>query len=892
MNSMKLIKRWGIVTLLFAAIVAAPVWLSKQNKVTNKEVEDKNEARDAAKYLWDMRVNPATGKIDVNDVETARKQVDAMIAAKKVSREKSNSLNLQWNELGPDNIGGRTRAVLFDKSNPDHMFAGGVGGGLWESTTHGASWTKYNDTLQNIAVSCITQAANGDIYFGTGEGLYGYYGDGTGSFPGQGVWKSTDHGVTFHRLGSTWDNLTNAQKGNWETVNNIYADPNNASRIYAATGVGLQMSNNGGLSWSNPILSNGNSGNHVSGFSSTVKVGTDGTVLCTVNNLLYISNTGDSATFTKVNTISSVGRVEVAIAPSNPNVMYACVGNGGTSELYNVYRTTDKFVTTTIIGPGGGSFSPLSQESYANSIAVAPNNQDIVFCAGLTVWKWQNGFNWNRVDGYYPNTYVHADQHTIVFNPNDPNDFFIGCDGGLFESQDQGATFSAMNRLYDVTQFYSVTPVPIQGSTGVIGGTQDNGSLYLNRPGYSNTTFSADDVWGGDGAYTAISTYNPSAFFYESEYAYMGRSSNSGGGGNSFYDANISPPNNTSPLGYFVTPFLLWENLNPNTAMDTSFFIGLTGAVWMTKQALDFSSTPKWYEIAITQGQGQCMAITADGKSLFVGTTVGKVYRISNIDYVNDGLDNSGTNYNLTTLQTPIKNTLLSFPGAAGTPTSVTVDQNNGNHVIVTFGGYDSNPHVYVSTNALSANPTFTSLQSSSLPAMPVYSSVLDKWNPNIIMVGTEEGLFTSTDSGATWSPDLNGFPRVPIFMLKQLTQFSNGVPCADIYAGTHGRGIWKTSSLPTGINAVTASDKPKVSFFPNPAQDVANIHYTIKNSENIVLDIYNVDGQKVNSITLGNQGPGSHYYTFNVVGLATGTYFATLVAGNQQSVTKFVIER
>src|SRR5665213_820394 len=294
--------------------------------------------------------------------------------------------------------------------------------------------------------------------------------------------------------------------------------------------------------------------------------------------------------------------------------------------------------------------------------------------------------------------------------------------------------------------------------------------------------------------------------------------------------------------------------------MDTSFFIGLTGAIWMTKQAIDFSVNPKWYEVASVQGQGQCMAVTADGKTLFASTTVGRVYKITNLDYVNDGLDNSGTNYNLTTLQTPIKNTLLSFPGATGIATSISVDQNDGNHVIVTFGGYVTKPHVYVSTNALSANPTFTSIQHN-LPAMPVYSSVLDKWDPNVIMVGTEEGLFTSDDAGATWTPDINGFPRVPIFMLKQLTQYSNGVPSADIYAGTHGRGIWKTSSLPLGINTVTAPDKPQVSFFPNPAQNVANIHYTITKSESIVLDIYSIQGQKVNSIALGNQGAGEHYY-------------------------------
>ena len=363
MNTKRLLGLAFILFLLVSITVTLCSHLpSKNMDRKGKDADDREEqgAADAEKYLWSLRVNPATGTIDVNDVINARKQVEAMAEANRNQRMKSGSFNLQWEELGPDNIGGRTRAILFDKNNPDHMFAGGVGGGLFRSTDHGQSWYVVNDQYQNLSVSCITQASNGDIYLGTGEGLYAYYGTTVGSFPGEGIWKSTDGGNTFKRLGSTWDNLTAAQQANWITVNNIYADPSNPLRIYAATGNGLRMSPDSGHTWINPVRTNMN-GALITTTATTVKVATDGTVICSLNGVIYISDSagkcGNDSTFKKVTTIPVSGRAELAVAPSNPNVMYACVASG--SALSGIYRTTDKFKTVSVIGPGGGSFNPM-----------------------------------------------------------------------------------------------------------------------------------------------------------------------------------------------------------------------------------------------------------------------------------------------------------------------------------------------------------------------------------------------------------------------------------------------------------------------------------------------------------------------------------------------------
>jgi len=898
-----------VLSMIGVAIIFIPGLMNFGMKNVSDKSDKKHNVKenesDAPIHLWDMRVNRKTGTIDIADVDAARQQARNMAYGANSERMKSGVLNLQWQELGPDNIGGRTRAILIDKNNPSLMFAGGISGGLWRSTTHGGSWVKVNDTASSLMVSCITQAANGDIYYGTGEALVNVA-NGTpgGGFEGEGIWKSTDGGNTFHRLPSTWGT---GNMANFKWVNNMGADPVNSQRIYAATVTGLWISKDGGTTWK---IAHDASGSSFNGANvTTVKVGTDGTVACSKNGKIYVSPNGNDSTYAKISSLPVEGRTELAISPSNPNIMYACVGGGSNNGLYNIYQSTDKFATATVIGPGGGAFDPLgTQQYYANTIAVAPNNPNKIFVAGLNVWEWTQGQNWNQINGFYLNTYVHADQHTIIFNPQNANDFFIGTDGGIFESQDQGMTFSAMNRNYNVTQFYSVAPSPVQGSFGVIGGSQDNGDLYISGLGNSNQD--AISIYGnegnGDGFNTAISQYNPTAFFFEAQYGMLYRSSSQGSGGVSFFDDHINPSAASGCMGpwgevflpcfsNWFTPFTLWENLNPTKPLDTSFFIGVGSGVWVTKKALDFSVNPKWYKVSNGNFQGlpTAMACTFDGKTVFVGTDGGKIYRLTNLDYVNDNLDTTGTNYNLSTFSNPIVQTLIQ--GTGQYCTSISVDPKNANHIVVTYGNYGSSVFIYQSHNALSASPTFTNIQGS-LPLAPIYSSLIDGTDSSRIITGSEMGIYSSDNGGQTWTWNFNGvngelMPIVPAFMLKQLTQYSNGVPATDVYAGTYGRGFFKTNSIPLGINTV-ASQKPQINLYPNPSQNIANINYSMNTSNSVSIDIYNVEGQKVKAVVLGNQSSGSHNYSVNVSGLSNGTYFLNLITGNENTVTKFVISR
>ena len=121
--------------------------------------------RGAAAYHAMLKRNQITGQIDPKDVLNARKEVQNHLESP------NRDFNMSWEFRGLDNVGGRTRALLIDKRDETNhtLFAGGVAGGVWKSTTGGLTWNRMNTPTCSMAVSCITQADNGDIYVGTGE---------------------------------------------------------------------------------------------------------------------------------------------------------------------------------------------------------------------------------------------------------------------------------------------------------------------------------------------------------------------------------------------------------------------------------------------------------------------------------------------------------------------------------------------------------------------------------------------------------------------------------------------------------------------------------------------------------------------------------------------------
>jgi len=536
---------------------------SDKTYIPRENLYEKQGIKGAIEWLNSIRNNQITNSVDLKDIIKVREQIANLRKQKNTSE-----INLDWIEMGPDNVGGRTRAILIDKTNPTIMYAGGVAGGLWKSINSGQSWAKVvtnenNGLFENLAVVSICQAANGDIYFGTGEGHYSGNGDGSRGINGQGIWKSSDNGNTFSRLSSTWTDAT-ADKSAFVYVNKLAADPTNKDKIYAATAEGIRMTNDGGLTWTNPVT-------NANGFSGDVKIASDGAVIASIGTFCYTST--DGTTWVKNSTLSGA-RLEFAFAPSDPNYVY-CQAANNDGSLKGIYQSKNKGVGNwTVIGQGGSPFFNTlgEQGTYDNTIAVFPSNKEKVIVGGqYALWLREDSLSgWETISwwniGELSSKYIHADQHCIVFHPTNPNTFYVGSDGGISRSIDGGNNFTTLNKSYNITQFYSVAYSP---NGQVMGGTQDNGTQYISLQG--NTTKTAFQVSGGDGGYSEISQLMPDRVFSTVYYGSLYRSEPTGM--TPFYSSKINNKyaNKIGEVGTaaFVTPIKLWESFNDTKSIDS-----------------------------------------------------------------------------------------------------------------------------------------------------------------------------------------------------------------------------------------------------------------------------------------------------------------------------------
>lgn len=671
---------------------------------------------------------------------------------------------------------------------------------------------------------------------------------------------------------------------------------------------------------------------------------------------------------------SGIGRLEFAFAPSNANVLYASAVNT-LGNLYGVYRSDDKGVNWRVIMPSSTA-NPvfLGQGIYDNALTVFPENPDRVLLGGINAWEGvkvlETGyFSWKTISSsFFPtfsSSYLHADHHTYVFRPGTTNSFMVGTDGGVSigVAESDGYSFQVSNRSYFTTQFYSIG---VSGdSKFVTGGSQDNGTILIT--GNGNTDKQGEEIRAGDGCATVISKINKDimvvsrpggdgTFMFRSEDAGVNYSNQFLGGTSLANDAFYTPialwesfdnqnsrdsvvyhakqaipggttiqvtsKNSNQPFSY-TTPSDV--NLQPGDSLaikdivSSRFFIASKNTVYMTSELHQFGKTPEWFEISNSStgllGTPQSIAYSSDANHVFVGMRDGRLYRVSNLALA--------YNYERADVSSPecivsTQEIMLTAPGT-GDPisqvvTSIAVDQTDPSRVLVTLGNYGNEVYVMYSDNALDQNPVFTSRQGN-LPQMPVYSSVLEMTTPEMAIIGTEYGIFTTDDitqSSTVWERQDSLMGSVPVFQLKQQTvsKTSDTVTLINgnevikivypgtnnygvIYAATFGRGLLRCNVFkkPVGIDEdvtqVGASYK-QIDVYPNPVSDNATLEFVSETSNMANLLIFDLNGRKVKDMSITVQ-KGINNISINVSDLKSGSYVIQLVNGSNIHTAKIV---
>jgi len=724
-----------------------------------------------------------------------------------------------WTPLGPGNIGGRTRVVKFHPTVPTTIFAAGVSGGIWKSDDNAVTWRPTGDGLTNIAInSLLIDPARPDVmYAGTGEGYFREEIRGTGlPLRGSGIYVTTDGA-------RTWQQLPATTTPDFYWVNDLEFGVNDSRRIYAATRTGVWRSIDGGARWSQLLAVNVRGGCLDLALrpdrSEDVLFASCGSYeQATVYRFPRAADRSDAEVVLRE---PDMGRTSLAIAPSNPDVMYAMAasnvpgpqgiyeqgllgvyrsdrgGAAGTWEtrvnnndptflntmlLTNVVSAADRVCT-----PQGSNAMPAVMGWYNNVIAVDPRDPNRVWAAGVDWFRSDDGGkNWGLATfGYGASTnpfYSHSDQHSITFHPNYDGDgnqiALIGNDGGIYRTTNARAAtasgptavctaappiqvaWASLNRGYGVTQFYHGTPFP--DGTRYLAGAQDNNTLL-------GSDAAGPDGWrpvfGGDGGFSAVHPTQTDTWLMEYQWASLGRTTNGGliistlrAGLDPIFASNIAPESNY----LFVAPF---------TPDPVSNVIWLGGEYLYKGPNFGLS----WGKVPGSQapegGRISAIGIASSGATIFAGTDRGHILRTTNATQ-------------------PIASmTFATTQPRQGWVTSIAVDPQSG-AVYATYGNFGG-AHVFRSVDN---GETWRSLDGSGatgLPDIPVHSIVVDPDDAQRLYLGTDLGVMVSIDGGNTWMSEETGFgPAVTMWLSLIRTPAGQ----KQLFAFTHGRGAWRVT--------------------------------------------------------------------------------------------------
>lgn len=804
--------------LICLILMSGTTLVAQQEREEDREEEGDNpQARLDFEFL--RTKDPNTGQIPQN--------IRALELA--FMREQSSLINIPfaagditsaWKNRGPFNVGGRTRALAVDSRNENIILAGGVSGGMWRSTDQGATWQKATGTDELQSVTCIAQdPTNPDTwYYGTGE-FSGNSASGSGAFfLGDGIYKSTDNGATWAVLPSTQSDTPEFFDSNFDLNLEMVVDPTNGDLYVATVGI-LNRSTDGGVTFTEVLLGNASWVDVVVSSTGTLYAALDGAGI-------FRSTDGENWTdITPASGFPLVGgeRKELALAPSNEDILYLIGEDADNSSGYSFWRFdestdtwTDRSAGIPQLGGQTGDFD--SQGGYDLLIKVKPDDENFVIIGGTNLFRSTDGFatasNTDWIGGYTPTntsfglyTDHHPDQHSFVFLSADRA--ISGNDGGVQITSDiesdlgtEAVDWVSINNGYVTTQVYALSAGP---GDQIMAGFQDN-STWLTISTASDAIWT--DQFGGDGAYNAFNS-DGTVRYMSSQRGNIFRVNYDQGAD----DTDADNFTDFAPNGYTASLFIVPFYLDP--VDDDLFYLAGASQFFVNTQASTGSASSGWKSISL----GTTGVVSEIGVSpanvVFAGTSDGELFKITDPGGNEAVTDVSGGN----------------FP--AGYVSGVAVDPIDENSILVTFSNYGIPSVFYTSDGGANWDDVSGNLEENTdgTGSGPSVRSATILGNGDKYFVGTSTGLYATTSlsgGSVTWvQENPNGMGEVVVEHL--VSRMSDGL----VLAGTHGNGIYSANFEVTPPNdndlGVTAILAPEEEILAS-ASDAVSVSATIRN--------------------------------------------------------------
>ncbi len=770
----------------------------------------------------------------------------------------------RWRSVGPANMAGRITDIEGIPAPSKTFYVAAATGGIWKTTNAGTTFRPVFDNQRVVSMGdlAIAPSDTNVVYAGTGEE------DSRNSIsPGGGLYKSTDGGKSWKLMG-----LSGTQH-----IGRIVVHPKDANIVYvAALGHawgpnperGLYKSTDGGATWQlSKFISD------KAGFVDLAMDPTDPNTLYAsswerVRGPYFLKSGGPGSALWKTtdggNTWKEItgggfptsmkGRIGIAIAQSNPKVVYALVEADtnpnatvdakvkAQTRPSGLYRSAD----------GGATWTKMNSNDvrpfYYSQVRVDTKNPDRVYWSSTPVNFSEDGGKTVR----NATLGIHVDHHAMWIDPNDPEHFIVGDDGGVSQTWDRGGNYDFLN-LMPLGQFYEVSydfAVPYR----VCGGLQDNGSWCgpSRRRNGSITNAHWFTVGGGDGFFTAQDPTNPDIIYSESQGGSMGRLNYATGDRQPlrppgwrprytvFEDSIIlTRGDTTQPAPKEVarkvadlkarekadsidldlrfnwdTPFFLSAH-NPAT-----MYVGGSRVLKSTNRGdtfLPISPDLSLRDMAkIDTSIRKTGGITPDPTG---AETYGTVVALAESP-VRPGLLYAGTDDGNVWLSRNDGTSWESLNGRfPGVPPRTYVRRIEPSHFdsatfYVAFDGHrtdDFTPYLFVTTDF---GKTFKSIVNNLPRGGPDFVHVVreDPANRDLLFAGTDVGIYVSLDRGGSWQRFMTNFPTVPVHDLKIHPRDH------ELIAGTHGRSIWIVDITPLEQMTTQVVAKAAYLFAPKTA--------------------------------------------------------------------------